>query len=61
MPTAWEQTSEKLTTLRSELIALSRVTDSVARRIEAIRIQLSAIEIAVDVQKEHSGARALSG
>ena len=59
MPTAWEQmgASEKLTTLRSELTALSRVTDSVARRIEAIRTQLNAVESAVGVQKEHSSAR----
>jgi hypothetical protein len=59
MPTAWEQmsASERLTTLRSELIALSRVTDLVARRIEAIRTQLNAIENAVGVQKEHSGPR----
>jgi hypothetical protein len=60
MPTAWEQmgASEKLTTLRAELTALSRVTASVSRRIEAIRNELNAIESGVvGVQKEHSGAR----
>jgi hypothetical protein len=63
MPTAWEQmgASEKLKTLRSELTALSRVTASVSRRIEAMGNELNAIGSAVGVSKEPSGARGPTG
>jgi prefoldin subunit 5 len=57
MPKDWEEmtASERLSSLRSEVDSLNRVTESVARRIEEIRNELKVIESAVSSRKDDRG------
>ena len=50
----WEQisASEKLSLLRSEVDSLSRVIETLARRIEEIRNEVKAIESVLGGRKE---------